>query len=171
MKKSQLQIMQTSFVILIFIIIVAVGLIVYVFMAKAGNSQKQKEYAKAELIKKSQIINFLPEIQCSFNNVITPDCYDIEKIKAFTDANGLYANNKDYYDSIFGTTKIVIKKFDLKSGTWETGWLGATDGNFLLYENSLKKFRQKRKIMFPISLYDPVTNQKSFGLIDLEIYV
>ncbi|MBN2422452.1 hypothetical protein JXB41_04455 [Candidatus Woesearchaeota archaeon] len=165
-KKSQLQMMQTVVVLLIFFVLLVIGLIFVFFNQRSNLKEKQREYTNLELMKKAQVLNFMPELQCSFDNVINPDCYDIEKINAFE--SKVYADNKYFYDALLGNSRITILRFDMDAIDWDPAW-GSADGK-LIYDNKKPDYKQISKVQLPISLYDPEEDEYYFGLINLEIY-
>jgi hypothetical protein len=167
-KKSQMQMMQTIFVLLIFFILLVIGIVFFISSQKSNIKDKQREYSNLDLVKKSQLLNFLPELQCSFDNVINPDCYDIEKINAFIQIYN--NNNKYYYNSLFGNLNISVSRFETSINDWNQSSEWNNVQGKVIYENVKQDFQEKRKVQLPVSLYDPIQDFYYFGMINLEIY-
>ncbi|MBT4351175.1 hypothetical protein HOD20_01475 [archaeon] len=177
-KKAQLEMMQTAFVLLILFVVFTLVGIFYIGYQKTGIRAKQREIEGLEIIKRSQVLNFLPELQCSFDGIVYHDCYDSQKIAAFREQ--IQNPEKEYfYRTLLGDISIIISKFNGR--ILERGW---TDPNFEKYdpenpnpqrqiqiidEETIKE-KDKRLIQFPVSIYDPNNDVYDFGVIFLEIY-
>lgn len=160
-KKAQLQLMENTFVLLILFIIFMIVFLVILVMNKAQANTRTIELQEAELIKKSQVLNFLPEMQCSDNNNLDPDCYDIIKIQMFKD---YVEQDKTYYNSMLGHIKIEVEKYDPSPDInqelerWE------------IYDYPYSEYNGEKPIQFPVLLRDVVDNSDYFGIIYLKIY-
>jgi hypothetical protein len=165
-KKAQLQIMENAFaMIIIFIILIIVG--VFVFgVQKSDAAQKQKEFAELEVLKKSWILNFLPEMQCSDNNNIDPNCYDLLKISSFTRRLEVDGPSSDYYKSLLGYVNISVEWFDPSPG------VDSQVAKWQIYDNPKKNNKGVRIIPMPVTLRDPVNGSDSnyFGIVYLGAY-
>jgi hypothetical protein len=154
--------MESSFVLLIFFFLLALVVIFFMIMQKAAVKDKNLEYANLQLIKKSQIINYLPEILCTEDNHPKPDCFDIEKLDALSNISS-QARYKQYYLSMFGNMNINISMYNSDSKTWSKPWT--------IYSNPGNGTR--RQIQIPISLFNASANQNDaryFGVIFLDVY-
>ncbi len=160
-KKAQLQMMENTFVLLILFIIFMIVFLVILVVNKAQSNNRIAELQEAELIKKSQVLNFLPEMQCSDNNNLDPDCYDIIKIQTFRD---YIEQDRTYYNSLLGHIRIEIEKYDpspdinQELDRWE------------VYDYPYSEDKGVKAIQFPVLLRDVVDNSDYFGIIYLKIY-
>ncbi len=161
MKKAQLQIMENVFVLIIIFIILFIAFIFVIGFQKAEQKDLANEFKQLELMKKAQVLNFLPEMQCSDDNNLDPNCYDILKINAFK--NELQRSDF-YYRPLLGNIKIVIKKYDPSPdiNQWGDEWL--------LYDNPKPDFKGIKEIRYPVSLKDSLENSNYFGVIFLGVY-
>ena len=148
-RKAQLQLMENTFVLLILFIVFMIVFLVILVMNKAQSQNRLAEIQEIELIKKSQVLNFLPEMQCSDNNNLDPDCYDLIKIQKFKD----YAvTDTEYYHSMLGYIRIEIEQFDPSPDVttppekWE------------VYDFKPEKEAGEKAIQFPVLLRDVVDN-------------
>ncbi len=159
--------MQTVAVLLVFFILLVMALGVYYVFQRSKIREKQAEYDDLDMMKKSQMLNFFPQLQCSFGNVVNPDCYDLEKVQKFVDSDPL---NNYYYKTLLGTSKITLSRFILTNT--QTGWDADpkwADG-WVIYDNAKSDYTERKNVMLPISLYEPKENKYYFGMLKLEIY-
>jgi hypothetical protein len=165
-KKAQLQIMENAFILLIIFIILVIAFIFVMSFQRAEQKDKEAEFKKLELVKKSQVLNFLPEMQCSDNNQLSPDCYDILKIESFmTQVN----DDHVYYNSLLGNIKITIKRYEPSPDCDcpnNDRWLKTWD----IYNNPKEEDKGSLHIQYPVLLADTVNNANYFGVIFLEVY-
>jgi hypothetical protein len=160
-KRAQLQIMENAFIMLIIIVILIVAFIFVMAFQKSQQQDKATEFKELDILKKSRVLNFLPEMQCSDNNNLDPDCYDILKITSFSKQ---VQTEQLYYKSLLGNVKITIKEFDPSPGInkWTNTWE--------VYDNPLPEFKGIREVQFPVLLRDVVNNENGFGVIYLGVY-
>lgn len=160
-KKAQLQIMENAFILLVIFIILIIAFVFVVSFQKAEQKDKEREFLQLELIKKSRILNFLPEMQCSDNNNLDPDCYDLFKIESFTKTVN---EHKFYYQPLLGNIKITIKRYDPSPdiNKWFDTWE--------VYDFPKEPFNGIMPIEFPVLLKDSVNSTNYFGIIFLGVY-
>jgi hypothetical protein len=164
-KKAQLQIMENAFAMLIiFIIFIIVG--VFAFAWQRGEEvQRQREFAELEVLKKSWILNFLPEMQCSDNNNIEPDCYDLLKIDAFArKVEEQRSSEDDYYGRLLGYVNISVEWYDPSPD------VNKQVAKWQIYDNPKKENKGMRVLPLPLTLRDPVNNSNYFGIVYLGAY-
>ena len=160
-KRAQLQIMENTFILIVIFLILILALIFVIAVQKSNQRDKVRELQELELIKKSRVLNFLPEMQCSDNNDLDPDCYDILKIEVMKE---IFDNDKDYYPVLLGNVRILIRKFDPspKINSWKDEWL--------VYDNPKAEDKGYREVQFPVLLRDVTSNSDYFGVIYLGVY-
>ena len=160
-RKAQLQIMENTFVLIIIFFILILALVFTIAVQKSNQRNNQIELQELELIKKSRVLNFLPEMQCSDNNDLDPDCYDILKIETM---QTIFNQDKDYYPELIGHVRIIIKQFDPSPevNQWTNEWL--------VYDNPKAEDKGYREVQFPVLLRDVTSNSDYFGVIYLGVY-
>jgi hypothetical protein len=163
-KKAQLQIMENVFMLLIVFVILAIALVFVMMMQKAAQKDKLEEYKELDMIKKSQILSFLPEMQCSDNNNLDPDCFDIYKIDVFTEH---LKRDKLYYPNLLGNIKIEIVEFDPSPEIPDDKRIIRT---WVVYDNPKPDVKGEKNLQFPVLLKDVVENSNHFGVIKLGVY-
>ncbi len=160
-KKAQLQIMENIFVLLIIFAILAMAFVFVMIMQKSAQKDKIEEFKELEMIKKAQIMNFLPEMQCSDNNNLDPDCYDILKIEVF---KKYLDKDKLYYRPLLGNIKIEIYMYD------PSPEINKEIKKWELFDNPPRQYRGILPVRFPVLLKDSVENSDYFGYIVLSVY-
>jgi hypothetical protein len=163
-KKAQLQIMENAFILLVLFIILVIAFIFAMGMMRKNQEKKLEEFRQLDMLKRSQVLSFLPELQCSDNNNLNSDCYDILKIDAF-EAKLKTKEGMFFYKDILGNTKITINKYNPSPG------VNKIYDPKVIYDNPLKDDKDYKEIEFPILLKDP-TDDKSpyFGSVTLGVY-
>ncbi|MDD5086795.1 MAG: hypothetical protein PHV16_03505 [Candidatus Nanoarchaeia archaeon] len=164
-KKAQIKMFETIAVLLIFFVLVGFGLIFYMKFMRTSIEDTGEHQFDLKAIQTAQLVSFLPELQCTSPtsaNIVIDDCFDVLKVKALANISKEPAyeriNNEYYFDS-FGYSKIYIENIYPYSPE-----------NWIVYERTLpnKKFQSSTKV--PVSLYYPVTNSYSFGVLTVEVY-
>ena len=158
LRKSQMKMGENIAILFVFFLIIAFGMIFYMKVIKHTSQKSQTENFELQAIKIAQIVNFLPEIQCSSDNIITDSCVDLLKLNAFSDS---ISKNKNYYYNLFKFSDITIDEIypDKK--------------NFVFYKNVPDDYVNKQSIQIPISLYDSRFGGNkgySFAVINVIVY-
>jgi len=158
MKKSQIQIGETIAILFIFFLLIVLVFGFYSSIQKSSFGRKNIEVNELRSVEITQRISFLPEIQCSKDNIIIDNCFDLLKLEALM---GIFEKNislRDdlYYDKL-GYSSITIKKIYPEENTW------------ILYENPLAN-SSNIFTPVPISLYDAKTKKYFFAILNITYY-
>lgn len=148
-KKTQIRMGETIAVLIIFFFLLVMGAVFYFNVQRSNLYSNQEEYYAQESIKVSQIVSYLPELQCSDENIITDNCYDIYKLSA---ANDYILNNSIYYFPFFRYSEITVKEVYPGNSQW------------VIY-NFSNNNSAVIPTFTPISLYNPTTKRYSFGIL------
>ncbi len=156
-KKAQLQMGETIAILIIFFIFVAVGLVFYTKMMESGIDVKREENIQLEAVKVAQRASFLPELQCSEENIRKDNCVDLLKLDV---AGRLIKDNmlNIYYDT-FGLSRITIKE------------VFPGDKEWILYNATPEKWLDKKSTFIPIALSNYTARNYYFGVMEVEVYV
>ena len=161
MKKSQIKMGENIAVLFIFFILIALSMVFYM---RLQNSQL-KTLSNEDLAKKaiyiSQRISYLPELQCSKENVWDEGCFDKYKIIAMREMQFETQNRLYYFDS-FGYANITLQGYNL-DGTEDT------ESAYTIY-SVYKNYTQKPTFYFPFSVYDAINEKRHFGILKIEVY-
>jgi hypothetical protein len=155
-KKSQLHMMETISVLMIFFVIVIISVVVYFRMSKSqleDNVEQMNELRRVQIV---QTAASLPELQCSEDNILKSNCIDMLKL---TGAAPLMKANQDKYFDLLGYSNVTIRKiFPAPAEEW------------VLYSKTNNNSAAKIPTYFPISLYNPIDSNNEFGVIIVEVF-
>jgi len=154
-KKSQINMLETIVVLMVFIIFILLVISFYVKISETKSNLGRDENVELDAIKIAQKISYLPELQCSQDNIVAENCIDILKLAGLKD---VIAENEFYYFDLFSFSKITINE------------IYPFDGHFILYDRSLDEYSFKTVANIPILLFDPLNNKNTFGVINIEYY-
>lgn len=154
-KKSQIQIGETIAVLLVFFVLVVVGFIFYVKIIKGNIELEIEESEQLRSVGITQRVMFLPELQCSEDNIIIENCIDILKLESSQNIMNKFEIN--YYDLLEFSN---ISIFEIYPG--ELQWN--------IYSRETSDFNNKFVTNVPISLYDPIIRKHKFGVLTIETF-
>tara|TARA_Y100000310_G_C20699129_1_gene828033 strand:- start:5828 stop:6322 length:495 start_codon:yes stop_codon:yes gene_type:complete len=163
MKKGQIKMSETIGVLIIFFFLMVFGFGFYVRVQKINLEKDVERNADLRGISISQKAAFLPELQCTFNNIQTDNCFDRLKVEAFIEAI-LDPSTKDYYSDFFGFSEIRLEQFEIE---------GHDAINFTLYENPKLTSVYISTISVPVSIYfeeTPGVRKYSFAILNVRSY-
>lgn len=157
-RKAQIQIGETVAVLFVFFILVILVIIFYVKVLKGNIQSEIQESSQLKSVGIAQRAMFLPELQCSEDNVIKDNCIDRIKLE---NAGTLMQGNEVYYYDLFEFSSIIISEIKL-------------DGTIVeisnIYTKTLDNFKNKFVTNVPISLYNATAKRNSFGILTIETY-
>lgn len=153
-KKSQIQIMETIAIMMIFFVLLILGFVFYVKIASYGQAGKISKAQELESIRVSQAISYFPELQCSSKNIVKENCFDKYKLDAFAN---IPQSDKDkvYYPFFYFST---IKVSEIYPGT----------GSWTLYNKT--KNTTSYQTFVPILLLNAIERTYSFGIMTVQSY-
>ena len=154
-KKSQIRMGETIAVLIIFFFLLIIGVAFYINVTRARVISKNDEIFSQESIRVAQIVSFLPEVQCSSENIVTDNCYDLYKLgRAEPNLN----KSNQYYFPFFYYSEIVIEEFYPDRNQW------------VLYNYTPTKVQGVYPTYIPISLYNATSKKYAFGLLSIMYY-
>lgn len=157
-RKSQLKMGENIAILFIFILLVVFGIVFFFRLQTAGINIKQQENMQLAAVQIAQRVSFLPEVRCSSENVVVPNCYDALKIKS---AGDVIKEDETYYYDIFGFSTIWVEEVFPVEKTW------------LLYNYTGNKTEMPSIFQIPISIYDPMTSSLGsyyFGVLNVGVW-
>jgi len=147
---------ETIAVLFVFFILVTVGFIFYVKVIKGNIDLEKEELSQLKSIGIAQRVMFLPEVQCSEDNIIIDNCVDILKIEY---AKLLMRENEVYYYDALEFSDISIAQIYPNGTVWN------------VYSRKTDEFSGKFSTNVPISLYNPNTRKHGFGVLTIDTFV
>jgi heme/copper-type cytochrome/quinol oxidase subunit 2 len=160
MKKSQLKIGESIAVLFIFFVLVVMGVIFWSKYSQSSVAQRIEEDALSKSIKISQIVSYIPELQCSTQEVIKFNCFDTLKIEKMSDIMSNSDAKLYYFDTLsFSNITVVSIYPDSES--------------FNVYDRPyfVNGTHSYRVTQVPIAVYNPETGKYGFGYIDVRVYI
>lgn len=151
MKKGQLQIQESIFVLIIFIVLLLIGLIMFYNFTISSIKADIASYESSKFRSLIEILPSIPEFRCS-NLGQEQECIDLGKVDAFSKLGF------DYFKE-FGYRKITIEVIYPKE-----------DKSYNVYEKRPRSFRSIKRISSLISLYDPGQDKYKIGKLTVEDY-
>ncbi len=163
-KKAQLHMGESIIVLIIFFIIISFGAIFYARISVEKTSQEKAELKTMDAVKIAQQIAKLPELICTNEGITDFDCFDEYKYRSFAIVGALPVHTK-YYDTLFPNVKASIVKLYPQEETSIT-ILDTT----LKDENEQIVATSSSVFFIPVTIYNPIYEQSSFGYLKLEVY-
>lgn len=152
--KAQIRMGETIAVLIIFFFLLGMGAIFYTQVQRTKVYSNIEETIAQDSIRISQIVSYLLEFQCSSENIVDDNCYDLYKIKA---SLGHINQNYDYYLPFLMDSEIVVEEIYPNPDSW------------VLYNNTNQK-SAKIFTNIPISIYDPTTKKYAFGVLSVAYF-
>jgi len=157
-RRAQIEMGETIVVIFILMILIIFGLLTVYHFQVGGARQTQQRFGSFKTIELAQVVTNMPELQCSFIEVIDVTC--IDEVKAVALASILKnPNNRAfyYYRETLGTAKIEIEE------------IYPEPNKIVVYDNS-RGMPNAEPTFIPVSLYKPAQRRSSFALLKATRY-
>lgn len=166
-KIAQLHMGESIIVLIIFFIILSLGAVFYARISVEKTAQDKAELKTIDAVKVAQQIAKLPEVICTKEGVTDFDCFDEYKYHAFAEIAGKNNKHFKYYESLFPNIQAsVVKIYPEK-----TEAIVILDTTLKDKENNNKVIATSgQKFFIPITIYNPMEEQSSFGYLELEVY-
>ena len=160
LKKGQIEIHETIFIIVIVIVLILMGLMFFYRYTLASIETSNINY---EIEKHSDLITILPniaEFKCSFLNK-QEECMDLLKIMAFKDLNS----------NLFGNKRIIIEIIYPEKNNIECNYGNLDNCNkIIVYSKVPNKYERKIIVSSPVSIYNINSNEYYMGKLSIEGY-
>lgn len=165
-RKAQLQIGENMIILVIFFFLLVFGVILYAKLQSSNLKMKKQEIQKLSLIDLKSVLISMPELKCVEGGDITDNCIDeinLKNLAAYWDSieNITTSPERGYYINKFGYITIQVKKFDPLTSNWTKTWN--------LYNLTYNSTNSQPTFM-PVSLYNPIYNDYSFGVLTITSY-
>jgi hypothetical protein len=165
-------------IVIIIILLIVFGFIFYSKWASVSLKAKASSYREMDAYAVASVIANLPELHCSQANVVELNCYDTLKIKAMTrlindSRQGNFGVSKEsylYYASLFKNAKIVVYEVYPLAPDESASNVSDAPFHYVVYDNEPAKVVQKIPARIPVVLYDPLKEERRFGVIEVVRY-
>lgn len=155
MKKAQIHIMETTAVLAVFFILIILIFVFYSNIYESNIKMEKEQNAQLNAINIAQKAYFLPELQCSQDNVAIENCIDMLKLSTMSD---ITKENEIPYFDMFSFSRITVNEIYPSNRKWD------------IYNKSLSEYLYKNDINMPMLLFDPSKNKNSFGVMNVEVF-
>ena len=153
--KAQIQMGESIAVLMIFLILLGLGGIFMVNVLSGSVEKNREENMQLKAIDISQKVSFMPELQCSEENIVIEPCIDLLKLNATRIVVNQSLN--DYYP-LFDYSTIEIKQIFPTADSW------------VLYNRTHPTKRNQKQIQLPTSLYNATGKKYNFGWMIIDVY-
>lgn len=176
--------MESIFVMVIFLFMVGFGFVFYFSISKTAAADKKIELDEQRSIEAALYVSQLAELQCSESGIENGACIDRFKAMALRDliTNGGDEVKLHYYD-VFGFAQIrLVQVYPVmvREPNEETGLDEFSDeesaGGVLIYANppkdSVRKTKTARTVFFPVTISDVTNGEKftRFGQLEVKVW-
>lgn len=150
MKKGQIQIQETIFVLFAVILILALGMIFFFNTQKGSVEEIYQEYQEEKFENMLLTVPNLPELKCS-ELLEEKECIDLYKARAFSQLSG---------QSVLYRGEFGYKEINLEVGNEKVK----------IYQQIKPGSENLRVINSLVSVYDPKTKKNLIGVLEIKWY-
>jgi len=154
--RAQIQMGESVAILFVFFILLVFGFVFYMNVMQSSAKVEVEENIQLKAIGVAQKASFLPELQCSEENVRIENCIDGYKL---VPASDLISLNQPYYYDVFEFSIIRVKRIFPKP---EEVWV--------LYNNTPANYTNKLSTFIPTSLFNTTSKEYAFGVLAVEVY-
>jgi len=156
-QKAQAKMFETIAVIIVFFFILIFGLVYYNGTQQREIQNMIDEEKQLRTIEIMKIATYLPELQCSRDNVlVATNCLDLTKLENFKTVSD---GNLLYYTNMFSFGKIYVRQI-----------YPPNDEEYVLYFNDKTKTKDKISNFIPVLINDPINRKYFAGILVVELY-
>jgi hypothetical protein len=163
MKKAQIQMSENVIILFLFFILLAFGVVFFTKVQGAKTEMQVQEDIQGRALQTAQKVTFLPEIQCSKDNVVTSDCYDLFNLLAMSRL-AERGESHTYYASLLGNAIMTV---------YAVFPINATEP-FVIYNNSKENYTSINTAYIPIRVCNFASNTAeddcTFSVLKSEVY-
>ncbi len=162
MKKAQIQMFESTMVLLFFFVFVGIGLIFYFNAATDDLAVETSKYNTLDAIKIALLASNAPEFIYTAEEWKDPTSFDIQKLKAFEMVR-MMGNDYEYEFFYFqyGFSTITVK---------EVYPLTGVPFQIVLYNRTKENWKSKQTFKMPVGLKDVVASKTKLGVLTVEVY-
>ena len=154
-KKSQIQMGESVAILFIFFILLVFGFVFYMNILSSSTKVEVEENIQLKAVGITQKASFLPELQCSEDNVRIENCIDVYKLDAASD---IMRQNSLYYFDLLEYSKLTVERKFPQPKTW------------ILYNQTLGNYSNKLSTFIPVSLFNATSQKYDFGILKVEVF-
>lgn len=151
---------ETFAVLVVFFILLAIAIMFFGGLQKTTVQQEIEESIDKKAVETAQKVMFMPELQCSFAEVIQENCLDVYKVHALSQRIEQNETAYLFYRKDFGFGKITVEQVYPTNRTWQ------------IFESEPSKVTTSISTFVPVSLLNSSTHPEyySFGHLKVTLY-
>ncbi len=159
-KKAQIQLGESTAVIIIVIIILVIGIVFWNRINSSSIQSASTQSQELDVISVANIVSELPELKCYDSGVNEVKCLDWHKILAMNETINDPTDSMafEFYNNYFKNSRITIMQ------TYPD------DINITIYDAKLSNSTTTLLIPIPVNIKNYATGQTGYGLIVVEGY-
>tara|TARA_Y100000310_G_C20648078_1_gene797785 strand:+ start:974 stop:1474 length:501 start_codon:yes stop_codon:yes gene_type:complete len=154
-RKGQIQMGESVAILFIFFILIVFGFVFYMKILGSSAQVEFQENIQLQAIGVAQRVSFLPELQCSRDNVRKENCIDLFKLSHLDE---LVPEHQLHYFDLFGFSRVTVQQ------------LFPSGSDLLVYDNVPATFTDKLSTFIPTSLYNGTTGNFNMGVLVVEVF-
>ncbi len=161
LKKSQMKMMETILVLIVFFFLLVFGLIFYASFSETQTDEEIREQMIRLAEDATERFRHSPEVLCSRGAIEYDEsnCFDLLKLKGF---NETMEENEGKYNKIYPNTLIEI---DIIYPEPEI----VDDDGYVLYDNTNEDATSAELSYIPTVFFDPRVDERYFGYVKFEV--
>jgi hypothetical protein len=167
MKRGQIFLGETFFVVVILIILIVIGIVIYAGAQERETTVQETFFRDLDAIAVSKYLTQLTELQCSTLQVQQANCIDIYKLEGLERYRQEYPDDyaQYYFTQLLNAKLSIIELYPPPPS-------GQENKTWVLYNNTLPEGATTltRSSFIPVSLLNPITAKQTFGVLQLETY-
>lgn len=155
--KAQIQLGESTAVVIVIIILLFIGLVIYYSFARAEQSSEIAEQRDLKTLELGTRVSYIPELHCTFAGRSSTNCFDKIKLEYVSD-NSNSAEWQNHYFDVLGYARVEVRQIYPKQQ------------DYLIYENNKSEYQSESPIFIPMNIYDAVEDKYSFGYLMVTKY-
>jgi hypothetical protein len=173
MKKAQIKMLETIAILVIFFFLLIFGFGFYARIQQVYYEEQKEKNAALKALQIAQKSAYMPEFQCSVQNIQDDNCFDIYKVRIFN--KKLYGDDgipqsppsdddsslKSTYYDILGHSELLLQQIYPE--------VDPDDENITIYSNLLADSSHISSNMIPVSIFDGGTREYSIGILHIKV--
>ncbi len=156
-KKSQLQMGESTAVVIVVIVLIFLGLVVYYGFWSSGRQGEISAQKDVKAVELGLAVSYMPEMHCTFLGSSSTNCFDSLKLEVLSEKK----NDREwqlYYFGRLGYARIeVIQVYP-------------SHKSFLVYERKQDDEQSQLPVFIPANIHDPITDTYGFGYLNVTKY-
>lgn len=159
-RRAQIRMAETIAVLTIFFFLLVFGFGFYMKLTKDWVERQSDKNVNLRALQISQKAAYMPEFQCSIQNIQDDNCFDILKVRIFGSRINESDELKERYFEELGFSKLVLEQIYPKN---------PPDDEWVLYNRLLNESQGTITSIIPVSIYDGEERQYSIGILHITV--